>query len=348
MLFLLHFACSEYDVGSISKGPSFDSAAQSETEASQTESSDAEDAPQDIQTTLPPDDTSIATEPSDEPDIPDLTGGFDPGSNPTISTKLTGNVVTILMSLSDDWLEPAVAQRLLDNAVRFSSPVENPRILIIRDDNHHGENQEDPEQIETWLNALGFETVIMNEPQDGIRSNILGGFHVVIFSNPGHPIDDLSSLNSLHEFSIQGFGVIFQGDDITTPLSPLLEQLTRLQYIDNGVSYHGVSVDNNQGAAYEVWIENDTPLSDGISGSFIYGNDIDTTRPLEDLDVVAWCTIAGEDFPPKPVITAFQYDGVHGLQDGSSSGSGPSGSSGGGSYGGIPFSEDDKSGGGCG
>ena len=133
MLFSVFPSCVEYDLDSISKGSSSDSGSQSALEELETESSETDNTSDDIQTNIPSEDTSLTTEPSDEPEIPDLTGGFDPHSDPHISTKLTGNVVTILMSLSDDWLEPAVAQRLLDNAVRFSSPVEDPRILIIRD-----------------------------------------------------------------------------------------------------------------------------------------------------------------------------------------------------------------------
>ena len=131
---------------------------------------------------------------------------------------------------------------------------------------------------------------------------------MVVFSNPGQPVDDVVTFEHLRNFSAQGFGVIFQGDDITRPQNPIVEEMTRLRYIDNGTTYYGSTVDNHHGDAYEVWLVEDTPISNGITGSFLYGNDIDTTEPKPEVHVFAWCTIENEDYPPKPVIAGFLYE----------------------------------------
>ena len=45
-----------------------------------------------------------------------------------------GNVVTILMTLSDLWIPISMADNLIHNAVDFVSPIPNFNVLIIRDD----------------------------------------------------------------------------------------------------------------------------------------------------------------------------------------------------------------------
>ena len=114
----------------------------------------------------------------------------------------------------------------------------------------------------------------------------------------------------MRSFSQQGFGIIFQGDDITNfaPDRPLMESLTRLAFIDNGIEYEGYTINDNEGSAYGVTINPVSPVANGMSTLFfIYGNDIDTTvSTTNDNSVVAWCTVDGTDLPAKPVITAYQ------------------------------------------
>ena len=79
----------------------------------------------------------------------------------------------------------------LKNPVRFVTTVQFPRVLIILDDNHNGEDILDPDQILFWLRDLGYEADMIPEPSDGISASALDGYHVVIFSNLRQPVDDV-------------------------------------------------------------------------------------------------------------------------------------------------------------
>ena len=128
----------------------------------------------------------------------------------------------------------------------------------------------------------------MQEPTDGITQSDLSGFHVAIFSNPGYPPDDDSTIDALYSFSSQGYGVILQGDDMTRTTNPNMEAMTRLIGVDNGTSYFGVNIDNNSGDAYSVRLVPYNVLNTNIPPiSFPYGNDIDTTT-LASSSVCTW------------------------------------------------------------
>ena len=313
MFFLYHFfACSEYNVDKVIEKNLFDSGNRTANTDEEENISEAEPSSNymDEHDYLTPDTTvSIWTPTPDDRDLPETNEGFDPSLHISPSEPLIGNVITILMTLSDDWMDEITAQRIIDNSIRFVTPVQYPRVLIILDDNHNGEDVTDPERILGWLQDMNYDVDMIPEPVDGISASALHGYHVVIFSNPGQPVDDVITFEHLRNFSAQGFGVIFQGDDITRPQNPIVEEMTRLRYIDNGTTYYGSTVDNHNGDAYEVWLVEDTPISNGISGSFLYGNDIDTTVPKPEVHVFAWCTIQGENHPPKPVIAGFLYEG---------------------------------------
>ncbi len=301
------FACSEYSVDKVIEKNLFDSGYTNvDTYREENESSSNNSDDQEF---LTPDTTVSIWQPTpDHEDLPETNDGFDPSLQVNPSEPLVGNVITILMTLSDDWMDEITAQQIIDNSIQFVAPVQSPRILIILDDNHNGEDVTDPERILGWLQELNYEVDLIHEPTSGISSSALDGYHVVVFSNPGQPVDDVVTFEYLRKFSAQGFGVILQGDDITRPQNPIVEELTRLRYIDNGTTYYGHTVDNHNGDAYEVWLVDDTPLSNGISGSILYGNDIDTTEPKPEVNIFAWCTIQDEVHPPKPVIAGFLYE----------------------------------------
>ena len=217
------------------------------------------------------------------------------------------NVVTILMALSEQWIPEETARQLLINSVDFATDVPDPRILVIRDDNTNGEDEEDPINISNWLQSVGYSVTFMQEPTDGITQGDLAGFHVAIFSNPGYPPDDDPTIDALYSFSSQGYGVILQGDDMTRTSNPNMEAMTRLIGVDNGTSYFGVNIDNNSGDAYSVRLVPYNVLNTNIPPiSFPYGNDIDTTTlASSSVYVAAWTTVEGSQHPEKPVITAY-------------------------------------------
>ena len=57
---------------------------------------------------------------------------------------------------------------------------------------------------------MDYEVEMIPEPVNGISASALDGYHVVVFSNPGQPVDDVTTFEHLRSFSAQGFGVIFQ------------------------------------------------------------------------------------------------------------------------------------------
>ncbi|MEC7985306.1 MAG: hypothetical protein VX278_09085 [Myxococcota bacterium] len=254
-----------------------------------------------------PEEPEEPLEPAIEPSSEETEEGFDPTLELPPFASPIGNVVTILMTLSDTWIPQETASQLIYNSVNFVSPVVTPSVLIVRDDNHNGEDVTDCENIQSWLQNEGLNVDLIEEPSNGITADQLLGYHVVIFSNPGFPPDDVSSIQVLKTFSMQGFGVIFQGDDMTRLNDPVMEELTRLRNIDNGTSYHGVNIDNNSGSTYEVQMVSGTVLTTDIGDiTFEYGNDIDTAEAtVAGMSTAAYCTVSNSGFPLKPVITAF-------------------------------------------
>ena len=223
-----------------------------------------------------------------------------------------GRVVTILLTLNDAWMDPAISSQLLLNAVEWSAPqgVTDPAVLIIRDDDHSEEHPEDSEHIRDTLVAAGYNAVLIEEPANGIDQSALVGYHVAILSNPGHSPDDLATLEWLYDFSSEGFGIIFQGDDMGhfDDGSFDMALLTRLTYIDNGTEYYGHPIDNDQADSYEVILETTGhPVLSGIEGEvFLYGDDIDTTESAQEGEaVLAQGTVYDTQYPLKPVVAAY-------------------------------------------
>ena len=307
-LFGLMLACSEYNLDA-------DNTKNLGTEEGDTSNPRLDTAnPSDTGPTDTPDEaivetgTEPSTEPVEEGGLEEPTLETDVGYNPDSDlTSNLGNVVTILMALSDQWIPEETAKQLLINAVEFTTEVAAPNILVIRDDNTNGEDEQDPVNITTWLQSAGYSVTFVDEPPSGISPSDLAGYHVVIFSNPGHPPDDDATIDALYSFSRQGYGVIVQGDDMTRTSNPNMEAMTRLVGVDNGTNYYGINIDNNSGDAYSVRLVPYNVLNTNISlATFPYGNDIDTTTLASTgVYVAAWTTVAGSGHPEKPVITAY-------------------------------------------
>ena len=300
-------SCSEYNLATDGlKDLGVETADTSEDAAIDTaEVNDSGDTPDDAITETAPEPSTepVEDEGLNEPTL-ETDVGYDPDSG--LNSNL-GNVVTILMALSEQWIPEETARQLLINSVDFATDVPDPAILVIRDDNTNGEDEDDPINISNWLQSAGYSVTFMQEPTDGIEQNDLAGFHVVIFSNPGHPPDDDSTIDALYSFSSQGYGVILQGDDMTRTTNPNMEAMTRLIGVDNGTSYYGVNIDNNSGDAYSVRLVPYNVLNTNITAiNFPYGNDIDsTTLASSSVYVAAWTTVEGSQHPEKPAITAY-------------------------------------------
>lgn len=227
----------------------------------------------------------------------------------------TGRTAVLLLTLDNPGIEEALGQRLARNAVAWASPVDDPRVLVVLDENHHDEFWWDADQIAGWLREGGLEVDRLDERNGGTELAAFDGYDVVWYSNPGYPMDDALSLASLLAFSASGGGLVVQGDDMGWSMGHAfdMQPLTHLRWEDNGTWFCGQPTDNNAGEAYQVALgEGPHPLLEGIEGStFLYGDDIDTTVAEEAGEVLATATLdpaaaAGRECATVPVVLAWE------------------------------------------
>ena len=221
----------------------------------------------------------------------------DPGSNKAQSlppvevcngiscslTPLTNKpaVTTILLTLGDESnsqlvINGATSQLLAESVVRYSSPRENPKILVVRDYNDNGEDPEDtPYVINQLLKRYNVST--LQEPAQGLKASDLAGFDLIWFNNPGAPMGSASTLQTLMEFK---GAIVMQGDDLSRGVSFSMENLTGLTHLDNGteVECAGKSYPHNDNNGHQYRVQIDPASITGPDASvlnFRYGNDID-------------------------------------------------------------------------
>ena len=230
-----------------------------------------------------------------------------------------GKEVTILLTLTNPRITESrpdknIAAQIIQNAVDFVSPVGNPSILVVRDDNHQNEFADDPMVIFGLMLNLGYRAEFAEEPLAGLSFEQVSRFDVIWFSNPGQPVNHLSSMQALQRFmSERGGGVVLQGDDMSRSLlvGAAMEQLTGLQNVDNGESFCGVLTNNNLGANYRVTMSDGAhPMTRNLQGeTFLYGDDIDTSCALNRGEkVLAWADLGSRHLGHcgrKPVIVAY-------------------------------------------
>jgi len=206
-----------------------------------------------------------------------------------------GRVVTIVMGLTNRELvasDPrrAVRARLVEQSVRWVSPVAAPKVLVVLDDNCRGECG-DAELVVDILKGKRFSVVSQREPRGGLRT--LQGFDVVWFTNPNRAVDDDKTAETLLAFVRNGGGLVLSGDDITH--NPLLDPLTRLHYVADGTRYCGRTMDGGAFGSYEVSFASTAhPVSQGLTGASVYyGADIDSSNliPGGKVTVLAWAQL---------------------------------------------------------
>jgi hypothetical protein len=196
-------------------------------------------------------------------------------------------VVTILLALGDTTQNGVVinedsSRLIISNVINFTSPVINPKILLVLDHNHNGESLEDTPFLARIISGLGHSVERMNEPSTGLRLQDIEGYDIVWLNNPGHPMGSRATYELLKQFS---GGVIISGDDMSRGRKFSPQLLTGLEYLDNGASVscncRSYSYDNNRGHRYQVGLV--PQFLAGVDSSlfnFEYGNDIDNTRLL--------------------------------------------------------------------
>lgn len=224
-------------------------------------------------------------------------------------------VTTILLALGDEQNDQLVinggsAQLMAETVIRLSTPVKNPRILIIEDYNPGSEHPYDMEYVSTVL--LGrYDVHILQSPATGVTADDLDGFDLVWFNNPGAPMRVEANRDALIAFK---GGVVLQGDDLAGGGTIPMQDLTGLTYIDNGTSVtcNGTkyNTDNNKGVPFRVKLAGLAFTGAGVSPdllTFDYGNDIDTSI-VGRSDLTTFATARGspdECTDERPVIVRY-------------------------------------------
>lgn len=227
-------------------------------------------------------------------------------------------VTTILLTLGGEANKQLVikggsSQLLGESIIRYTSPVENPKILIVEDFENGNEDLEDIEYIRDVL-LKRYHTQTVWTDVNGLKPEQTVGFDLIWFNNPGHPMSSKNTLKTLLAF--QG-GVVLQGDDLTAGSDKNgffdLSELTGLKHIDNGssVSCGGKSWahDNNSSYQFQVSVDPQKVAASDLSMlNFTYGNDIDNSSVVKDnIEVIAWA-IGGHSSckDQRPVIARYQ------------------------------------------
>ena len=222
--------------------------------------------------------------------------------------------VTALVTMDNDpGLGDEDAGRLAEQTVRWVSGMTSPKVLVVLDDNHHNEQPEDAAYVQSILQDAGLEVDYMDEPSTGLTDAHLEGYNAVWFTNPGYPMDDLSSFYTLAKYADEGGGLVIQGDDMSATQGNAFDMsgLTHLRFLDNGTWYCGMAIDNNSTSnQFKVTVGvDDHPVTTGVSGEFLYGNDIDITDFVNDAGASTLATAVANGgevgCTPTPVIVAY-------------------------------------------
>ena len=232
-----------------------------------------------------------------------------------IDCQVAARTVVMLLALSNNPGPSAhQAKKLIRNAINWVNPTKNadPRILLVLDDETHGEHPAELAYLQARFGAAGFTNVTtITEPSTGLLPGDVTASDIVWFSNPGHPMDDLSTYNTLMDYRTLGGGLVLQGDDMGWFQGNALSMtpFTNLTFLNNGTTTCGELTDNNLGQNYRVTFGvTPHPLIAGLEGaSFLYGNDIDHTVAIDSTQVFATARSASPGCPFRvPVLIGIE------------------------------------------
>ena len=224
----------------------------------------------------------------------------------TLGCTNTARSAVILMTLGNDpGLHRDDALTLVSNTLnwtleRDSPPIaEDAQLLVVLDNNHHGEDAEDGEYVVEIMEKLGYTPDYRVEPAGGLEFEKLEQYDLVWFVNPGYEMNLLPTYQALNRYRQAGGALILQGDDIARFRGDpaFMTPMTYLGWKGNGTVACGAHIDNNRGDSYTVTFGDEAggvshPIAAGLEGlSFQYGNDIDLTRGINKGEqVVAWAS----------------------------------------------------------
>lgn len=227
-----------------------------------------------------------------------------------------GKSATVLLTLQNPGIDARSARELVKRTTQWVSPVEEPRVLVVLDDNHHDEYVTDAAYVSAALDRAQIDNDLVQEPLNGIDQAMLDGYDVVWFSNPGYPMDDQQTFETLRAAIGRGMGVVLQGDDMAFSWGQAFDMspLTHLSFEDNGTDACGRHTDNNNGdGVYKVQFVPSHPMLGSVGGSsFLYGDDIDLSSPKnQGEEILAWGSVVSRDKGRSvcdkqvPVVVAF-------------------------------------------
>ncbi|HVK60379.1 MAG TPA: hypothetical protein VM432_02465 [Bdellovibrionales bacterium] len=257
-----------------------------------------------------PDDKDPTDDPPDTEKPPELCAGVSCDLTPLTSKPAVTTILMALGDAADDQLvvNGASAQFIAESVVRYTSHKTNPKILVVVD---HSTHDEDPEDTQYVIDVLlkRYDVTFLQEDATGLTPELLAGFDIVWFNNPGHPMSSQATRDALLGFA---GGIVLQGDDLSQGAGFSMESLTGLKAINNGnvVVCNGNSYthDNNGGSKFSVSLNaQKIPGANASQLSFEYGNDIDLTEVVRsDLEVLATAVGGGPDCTEeRPAIVRY-------------------------------------------
>jgi len=212
------------------------------------------------------------------------------GDECEVTPHKLGRVVTMLLTMSNprtmNHPTKNIPFLLAENSIAWVSAEAQPKIVVVRDDNHQGEFRNDPEFVQLLLLQAGFAVDLIEEPAQGLTWDLVKNYQVLWFSNPGHDVDDAESVTVMKRWVDEGRGLILQGDDMAWNAS--LQPLTHLRFADNGTLTCGRITNDNLGKDYQVTFnKQEHPVLKGLqSVAFLYGDDIDHATAIGQGEVV--------------------------------------------------------------
>lgn len=223
-------------------------------------------------------------------------------------------VTLILLALGDEANDQLVvdggsARLIAETVIRQTTPVKNPKILLLIDANRAGEDLEDSEYAFSEL-LKSYQVERLLEPAEGISIGQLTGYDLVWLNNPGHPMNSKATQDALLEFK---GGVVMQGDDLSRGSDFSVTDLTHVKYEDNGVTAQcggeQVTIDNNQGGQYLISLDSKYfPKINNQQVKFVYGNDIDLVSFIDShpVEVLASAAVNKEGCADsRPVVLRY-------------------------------------------
>jgi len=223
-----------------------------------------------------------------------------------------GRVVTMLLTMGDPGIPSDTASMLAQQSVEWVSPKLRPEVLVVLDEGNGGEDTGDVDLVQWLLTDVDTTAVdFMVEATGGLTATDVDGYDVVWYANPGHPINDDLTIQTLEDFVEDGGGLVLQGDDMTWSKAPNEDTvgLTHLDHVNNGTKACGNKIDNNNGGTYTVTIGSDdhAVIRDLHGVTFTYGNDIDKSTARAEGEIVLATAVPTADptCASRPVIVGY-------------------------------------------